>query len=143
MAHLTGPDNGYPEIGKSERFRVNGGKRKYAIKKAEDARETEAIGLPVDSLRKEFSDEVSDKVKKDRLLAEEFENELGIVDTMGNILEWTSNNFTALSNNKNRSGQHVAKGGSWISKNDITLFSRFKIAPGSHSNILGFRCVAH
>jgi formylglycine-generating enzyme required for sulfatase activity len=72
-----------------------------------------------------------------------FENELGVVDTMGNILEWTSDNFTALSNNKNRSGCHIAKGGSWISKNDITLFSRFKIAPESHSNILGFRCVAH
>jgi formylglycine-generating enzyme required for sulfatase activity len=74
---------------------------------------------------------------------EEFENELGIVDTMGNILEWTSDNFTALSNNKNRFAYYIAKGGSWISKDDITLFSRFKIAPESHSNILGFRCVAH
>jgi formylglycine-generating enzyme required for sulfatase activity len=73
----------------------------------------------------------------------EFENELGIVDTMGNIIEWTSDNFTALSDNKNRSGCHIAKGGSWISRNDIRLFSRFKIAPESHSNILGFRCVAH
>jgi formylglycine-generating enzyme required for sulfatase activity len=73
----------------------------------------------------------------------EFENELGIVDTMGNIIEWTSDNFTALSDNKIRSGCHIAKGGSWISQNDIRLFSRFKIAPESHSNILGFRCVAH
>jgi len=73
----------------------------------------------------------------------EFENELGIVDTMGNIIEWTSDNFTALSDNKNRSGCHIAKGGSWISQNDIRLFSRFKIAPESHSNILGFRCVAY
>jgi len=73
----------------------------------------------------------------------EFENDFGIVDTMGNILEWTSNNFTALSDTKNRSGCHIAKGGSWISGDDIRLFSRFKIAPESHSNILGFRCVAH
>lgn len=73
----------------------------------------------------------------------EFENELGIVDTMGNVIEWTSDNFTALPDNKNRSEYHIAKGGSWISKNNITLFSRFKIAPESHSNILGFRCVAH
>jgi formylglycine-generating enzyme required for sulfatase activity len=73
----------------------------------------------------------------------EFENDFGIVDTMGNIIEWTSDNFTALSYNSNRSGCHIAKGGSWISKDDIRLFSRFKIAPESHSNILGFRCVAH
>jgi formylglycine-generating enzyme required for sulfatase activity len=72
----------------------------------------------------------------------EFENDFGIVDTLGNILEWTSDNFTALTD-KNKSEFHIAKGGSWISKNDITLFSRFKIAPESHSNILGFRCVAH
>ena len=74
----------------------------------------------------------------------EFENDLGIVDTMGNILEWTSDNFSTLSDNKNRSEWHIAKGGSWISGDDIRLFSRFKIvAPEFHSNILGFRCVAH
>jgi len=72
-----------------------------------------------------------------------FENDFGIVDTIGNILEWTMDEFKALSDNKNRSGYHIAKGGSWISGDDIRLFSRFKIEPESHSNILGFRCVAH
>ena len=73
----------------------------------------------------------------------EFENDFGIVDTIGNILEWTLDDFTALSDNKNKYRYHIAKGGSWISGDDIRLFSRFKIEPESHSNILGFRCVAH
>ena len=72
----------------------------------------------------------------------EFENDFGIVDTIGNILEWILDDFKAPSDNKNKSGYHIAKGGSWISGDDIRLFSRFKIEPESHSNILGFRCVA-
>ena len=73
----------------------------------------------------------------------EFENDFGIVDTIGNILEWTLDDFTVLSDNKNNYRYRIAKGGSWISGDDIRLFSRFKIEPESHSNILGFRCVAH
>ena len=73
----------------------------------------------------------------------EFENDFGIADTIGNILEWTFDDVTALSDNKNKYRYHIAKGGSWISGDDIRLFSRFKIEPESHSNILGFRCVAH
>jgi formylglycine-generating enzyme required for sulfatase activity len=73
----------------------------------------------------------------------EFENDFGIVDTIGNILEWTLDDVTALSDNKNKYRYHIAKGGSWISGDDVRLFSRFKIEPESHSNILGFRCVAH
>jgi len=73
----------------------------------------------------------------------EFENDFGIADTMGNILEWTLDDDTSLSDNKNKYRYHIAKGGSWISGDDIRLFSRFKIEPESHSNILGFRCVAH
>ena len=73
----------------------------------------------------------------------EFENDFGIADTIGNILEWTLDDVTAMSDNKNRYRYHIAKGGSWISGDDIRLFSRFKIEPESHSNILGFRCVAH
>ncbi|RZB37378.1 MAG: hypothetical protein SRB2_01152 [Desulfobacteraceae bacterium Eth-SRB2] len=73
----------------------------------------------------------------------EFENDFGIADTIGNILEWTFDDVTAQSDNKNKYRYHIAKGGSWISGDDIKLFSRFKIEPESHSNILGFRCVAH
>ena len=71
-----------------------------------------------------------------------FENDFGIVDTIGNILEWSWDDFTGLSDNKKKNPYHIAKGGSWISGDDIRLFNRFKLKPESHSNILGFRCVA-
>lgn len=72
----------------------------------------------------------------------EFENDLGIVDTIGNVLEWTNDNFYSTSNNHGAKYRAV-RGGSWISGNDIRLFSRFMMEPESHSNILGFRCVAY
>ncbi len=73
----------------------------------------------------------------------EFENDFGIVDVLGNVLEWTDNGFETMSQENNASNYRIAKGGSWVSGNDIRLFSRFKLKPDSHSNILGFRCVAY
>ena len=72
----------------------------------------------------------------------EFENDFGIVDPMGNVLEWTMDRIEPQSG-KNNTGYNIVKGGSWVSRNDIYLFSRFKLEPESHSNILGFRCVAY
>ena len=73
----------------------------------------------------------------------EFENDSGIVDVLGNVLEWTDDGFGMMSQENNASTYRIAKGGSWVSGNDIRLFSRFKLEPDSHSNILGFRCVAY
>ncbi len=73
----------------------------------------------------------------------EFANDFEIVDPMGNVLEWTSDSAQPPSSVKSGPDYFVAKGGSWISGNDIRLFSRFKLEPESHSNILGFRCVAY
>jgi formylglycine-generating enzyme required for sulfatase activity len=73
----------------------------------------------------------------------EFENNFGIVDTIGNVLEWTDSIFEDLSKINNEEKYRVVKGGSWISENDIRSFSRFMIKPNSHSNIIGFRCVAN
>ena len=73
----------------------------------------------------------------------EFENDFGIVDTIGNVLEWTDNSFEEMSKTNNGAKYRAVRGGSWISGNDIRLFSRFMIEPESHSNILGFRCVAY
>jgi formylglycine-generating enzyme required for sulfatase activity len=73
----------------------------------------------------------------------EFENEFGIVDTLGNVLEWTSDGFQMASQDNNETTYRIAKGGSWVSGNDIRLHNRFKLEPDSHSNILGFRCVAY
>lgn len=84
---------------------------------------------------------VSDTTPVDKYA--QFENDFGIVDTMGNILEWIIDDLTALSDNQNRSGYNIAKGGSWISGDDIRLFKRFELEPETHSNILGFRCVAY
>ncbi|MGA8179237.1 MAG: SUMF1/EgtB/PvdO family nonheme iron enzyme [Desulfobacterales bacterium] len=73
----------------------------------------------------------------------EFENDFGIVDVLGNVLEWTHSGVTMPSQKNGASTYRIARGGSWVSGNDIRLFSRFKLAPESHSNILGFRCVAY
>jgi len=73
----------------------------------------------------------------------ELANDFGIVDTIGNVVEWTSDTSELPSYIKNRSKFYIIKGGSWISGNDIRLFSSFKLEPESHSNILGFRCVAY
>ncbi|NVL90866.1 MAG: SUMF1/EgtB/PvdO family nonheme iron enzyme [Desulfobacterales bacterium] len=71
----------------------------------------------------------------------EFANDLGVVDTLGNVLEWTLDTCEPRYHRKSGSKYHIAKGGSLISTNDIRLFSRFKVDLASHSNILGFRCI--
>ncbi len=73
----------------------------------------------------------------------EFKNDFGIVDAMGNVLEWTSDDLATISNKANESRYYIAKGGSWVSGNDVKLFNRSKLEPETHSNILGFRCVAN
>jgi formylglycine-generating enzyme required for sulfatase activity len=73
----------------------------------------------------------------------EFENNFSIVDTLGNVLEWTDGIFEDISKANNGEKYSVAKGGSWISENDIRLFSRYMIKSSLHSNIMGFRCVAN
>jgi len=73
----------------------------------------------------------------------EFKNDFGIVDVMGNVMEWTSDSLETISNQADESGYYIAKGGSWVSGNDIKLFNRSKLEPETHSNILGFRCVAN
>ena len=73
----------------------------------------------------------------------EFVNDYGVVDVIGNVLEWTLDRSESLSPVKDRSKYSVVKGGSWISGNGLRLFSRFTLKPESHSNILGFRCVAY
>jgi len=72
-----------------------------------------------------------------------FANDFGIVDVIGNVLEWTLDRSEPPSFVKDRSKYFVVKGGSWISGNGLRLFSHFKLEPKSHSNSLGFRCVAY
>ena len=72
----------------------------------------------------------------------EFAGGLGIIDAIGNVLEWTLDTCEPPPHVRNGSTFHVVKGGSWISGNDIRLSSRFKWNAETPSNILGFRCVA-
>jgi len=73
----------------------------------------------------------------------EFENDFSIVDAIGNVLEWTNDSFDSTFPKKHGAKYRVVRGGSWVSGTDIRLFSRFLIESESHSNILGFRCVAY
>jgi len=72
----------------------------------------------------------------------DFENAFGLADTLGNVLEWT---FCSgpLQSESNKSASYVAKGGSWISGDDLRLYSHLQLEPESHSNLLGFRSVAY
>jgi len=69
-------------------------------------------------------------------------NEFGIMDLLGNVMEWTQTRSEYVSGDNNSSVLCVTKGGSFISANGICLPRRSKLQPESHSNILGFRCVA-
>lgn len=84
---------------------------------------------------------IADTTPVDRYL--DFENNFGIVDATGNVLEWTTEPCEPPSYAKHDAKYYVAKGGGWISGNDIRLFNRFKLEAELHSNILGFRCVAY
>ncbi len=65
-------------------------------------------------------------------------NKYEIYDLIGNVMEWTGS-----SESKERDILFVAKGGSWVSGENITLTARSLIDPKSPSNILGFRCIAY
>ncbi len=65
------------------------------------------------------------------------------VDKKTGLKKLTRNSSLINKEVKNGSQYYIAKGGSWISGNNIQLFSRFNLEPESHSNILGFRCVAY
>ena len=84
---------------------------------------------------------VGDTTPVDRYI--EFENDFGLVDIIGNVLEWTSDSVGEIKGKDTGAEYQIARGGSWISGNDISLVSRTKLEPESHSNILGFRCVAY
>jgi formylglycine-generating enzyme required for sulfatase activity len=70
-------------------------------------------------------------------------NAFGIADTIGNILEWTIELSMPSPGQSGQERIYSFKGGSWISGRDVRLFSRIIPGSESHSNIIGFRCVAY
>ena len=79
---------------------------------------------------------IGDTTPVDKYL--EYANPLGVVDTIGNVLEWTVSLFEGSNGG---AVQNIVKGGSWIDGSDIRLYSRFLVSQDTRSNILGFRCV--
>ena len=72
----------------------------------------------------------------------EFANDFGIADTLGNVMEWTSDRIEPSSGENKTTIEYIVKGGSWISSGPIASTHFNQLEPEAHSNILGFRCVA-
>jgi len=83
---------------------------------------------------------VGDTTPVDQYL--EHANDLGIADGLGNVMEWTLDEFDPVSPGKSVTRSCVVKGASWLSDRDVRLDSRTPFAADGTSNILGFRCVA-
>lgn len=68
-------------------------------------------------------------------------NPLGIVDLLGNIMEWTSDSCKPKYAVNKDSVYYIAKGGGWIADNTVKLSTRHRLAADFTSNILGLRCL--
>ena len=72
-----------------------------------------------------------------------YSNSFGIVDTFGNVLEWTLDIAVNSQYSDPEHDFYIVKGRSWASDKSLGLSSRLEMEAGSTSNILGFRCVAY
>ncbi|MBC8317238.1 MAG: SUMF1/EgtB/PvdO family nonheme iron enzyme [Desulfobulbaceae bacterium] len=64
----------------------------------------------------------------------------GLLDMLGNILEWTSSRPLDVSSEGNAPRLSILKGGSWATGGLITSATRFLERDNTWSNIIGFRC---
>jgi formylglycine-generating enzyme required for sulfatase activity len=69
-------------------------------------------------------------------------NKEGVADLLGNVMEWTSDECEPKYPLETPTRFFVAKGGSWVSPDQTTLYSRSRIEANFTSNNLGFRCMA-
>ncbi len=70
------------------------------------------------------------------------ENDNGIADLLGNVMEWTGNECDPKYPVESASRFYIARGGSWISPEQTHLYDRNRFEEHFTSNILGFRCLA-
>jgi formylglycine-generating enzyme required for sulfatase activity len=65
----------------------------------------------------------------------------GVLDLAGNVWEWTATLY-ATYDGKSREAKRVLRGGSWGGGDPRTerATNRFRLAPGSRGQFLGFRC---
>ena len=71
----------------------------------------------------------------------DFINGYDLSDLLGNILEWTISQIKPPFKTKSEAKFQITKGGSWISDQNISLWSRFIYKAEYSSNVLGFRCI--
>ncbi len=71
----------------------------------------------------------------------DYQNEYGITDAIGNVMEWTIDSEMEFGE-EGQPNISIAKGASWVSDEDKNLLTRLELETDTRSNILGFRCVA-
>ncbi|MCG8532784.1 MAG: formylglycine-generating enzyme family protein, partial [Desulfovibrionales bacterium] len=69
-------------------------------------------------------------------------NEFGLVDTLGNVMEWTMDTQSPPFNTRDTTPYCVAKGGGWNAASHVTVHSRALFKQGFTSNTIGFRCAS-
>ncbi len=73
---------------------------------------------------------------------EKFTNGFKVIDMLGNVMEWTSDMEIPTFKSKQNTRYFVAKGGTWNSRDGVTISSRSLFKPGFTSNTIGFRCIS-
>ena len=69
-------------------------------------------------------------------------NVFGMVDMLGNVMEWTADTQSPPFATRKAQLFNVAKGGAWNAKDSVTISSRGLFPSDTTANIIGFRCIS-
>ncbi|WP_319575296.1 SUMF1/EgtB/PvdO family nonheme iron enzyme [uncultured Desulfobacter sp.] len=69
-------------------------------------------------------------------------NVFGMVDMLGNVMEWTADTQPPPFATRKAQLFNVAKGGAWNAKDSVTISSRGLFPSDTTANIIGFRCIS-
>jgi formylglycine-generating enzyme required for sulfatase activity len=83
--------------------------------------------------------QISDTVPVDNF--PDVKNTFGLSDLLGNTLEWTSGRWEEANGSVKHQDFRIVKGGSWVSNQEVKLYTQFKYPVDFTANILGFRCL--
>ena len=75
-------------------------------------------------------------------LYDNWANEFGMTDMLGNIMEWTADTEFPPFKTRDKRKYNVAKGGAWNASESITISSRGLYTQEFTSNTIGFRCIS-